>query len=141
MPPSVYDLETVRLRATQPSARAGIESRQAVVSGAGQLEWKLGDSLASFRYEPDRVIALLNQLYAMHFFGMPERSGTRYSVYLREDGRVATRASKPADRPTVEVCVEIGEFKRCVTSTAESQPALDRFAQRLFAEAESLAAQ
>ena len=141
MPPTVYELASVRIRVTQPSARADIQSRQAVVSGAGASEWKQGDSKASFEYSAEQVVALLNQLYAMRFFEMPELPGAKYSVRLGDDGRVITQALKMADRGGVQVCVEMADYKRCVTSTDNSQPELEQFAQRLFTEAASLAGQ
>jgi hypothetical protein len=85
------------------------------LSGNGGATLKRHGRLVQFPYPRDDFLNLLNELYRIRFFDLPETYITRYSIFLKDDGTVAMSALRMPDMPSTKVCVVIDQYEKCVT--------------------------
>jgi hypothetical protein len=93
---------------------------------------------ARFDYAPSDLLKLLNAFYQFRFFDLPERYTIRYSVFLKDDGTVRTSALRLADAASTEVCIDIGEYRKCVAFGRDGPLELESIAKRVFLSMESM---
>jgi hypothetical protein len=77
-------------------------------------------------------MALLNQLYKIHFFELPAKYTTRYSVFLRDGGIVATSALRMNDAASTSVCFEVDKYEKCVAYSRDAPCELENLVNSVF---------
>lgn len=130
--PRTYRLDEVTLRVSLQAGNPAHPSRQFVLSGAaasapgGERVQKTPHSSGA------TLVEALKELYRMRFFEMPSQYTTVHSVYLKDDGTVATTAQRMLDAQSTQVCVSIQSYEKCVRFGREAPIELRRFAERML---------
>ena len=137
-PPLTYRLDQVTVRVTRPPGGSASKTRQVSLFGTGNATLERDGRSLPFRYASKDLVALLNELYRIHFFELPANYTGQYSVFLKDDGTVVTQALRMSDTPGTSVCFAVADYKKCVNYGTEGPRELADLAQRLFAEAERL---
>jgi hypothetical protein len=136
-PPLSYRIDEVTIRLVRHPGRAG-SIRSVSLSGSGGASVERDGETARFDYAPSDLLKLLNEFYQFRFFDLPERYTTRYSVFLKDDGTVGTSALRMADAASTEVCIDIGEYRKCVVFGRDGPLELEGIARRVFLSMESM---
>lgn len=137
-PPQSYRLDDTTIKITRHPGRATAPSLRVSVSGTGIGTLAESGRTHEFRYPGPELLALLNELYAMRFFALPNDYTRHDSVHLKDDGTIVTSMLRMVDAPSTTVCFSAAAFKKCVTYGNQAPSDLEGFAKRLFAQAGKL---
>jgi hypothetical protein len=58
---------------------------------------------------------LINRFYQIHFFELTDSYTEKYMVILKDKSTVATIATKMADSGSTRLCIQLADYKKCVT--------------------------
>src|ERR1019366_940403 len=105
-PPMTYRLDQVTVLVTRHPGPAS-RIRRVSLSGTGSATLERDGLSLPFRYPAKDLLALLNDLYKLRFFELPADYSGRYSVFLKDDGSVATKALRMSDVPGTSVCFTV----------------------------------
>jgi hypothetical protein len=118
-PPSRYPLAQVSISVLRQAGRGTAEDYRITIGGDGSgtcVRSKDGRSVQTdIRRSKEDLIALLNDFYAIRFFELPDNYSVNKRVLLRDNTIVATVARKRLDMGTTRACVQLGDYKKCVT--------------------------
>ncbi|WP_426359147.1 hypothetical protein ACPUVO_02565 [Pseudocolwellia sp. HL-MZ19] len=139
--PSTYKLDEVSLTFIRHSgAKKNNGVRKVSISlTTSTIQTTKGDK-TFFNYSSDELLKLINTLYRIKFFDLPTHHNLKYSIYLKEDGSVATTLLHMADTSSTTVCFELSTYKKCVTYGLDAPEKLKAFSNNIFSEAEQLKA-
>lgn len=138
-PPPHYRLDEVRITLQHQPGRGPFPLQRLTLPGNGNATLERAGTRHSFQYGSGAMMRLLNELYRMRFFDLPEDCTARPSVFLKDDGTVATSTLKLADAPSTKVCFATGGYRKCVTYAQGNLAELDQIVQRVFTDSERLA--
>ncbi len=138
-PPLTYRFDEVSIQMMRQSGNATVPNRHATLSGTGSASLERDGRTLPFRYAPEALLKLLNELYKIHFFDLPTNATARHSVSLKADGTVVTSVLRMSDRSSTRVCFALPSYEKCVTYSGDSPRELADIAQRVFSEADGLA--
>ena len=136
-PPTSYRLDAIKLR-LQRAPGHGQPKQALVVAGAGGAELEFGrpSTTNTFTLSADEVMTLLNGLYHLRFFELPDVLRARSSVFLLADGRVGTQRANRLDTTACTVCVTLPGYEKCVRfAEGDGTPELEAWTQAAFADA------
>jgi hypothetical protein len=136
-PPLSYRIDEVTIRLARKPDRAG-SIRSVSLSGKGSATVERDGEPERLGYPPSDLLKLLNEFYRIRFFDLPEKYTTRYSVFLKEGGVVGTSALRMADAASTLVCINIGEYRKCVTFGRDGPLELESVAKQVFLSIESM---
>lgn len=132
-----YHIDNVTIRLTRQRARG--DSIQSVsLSGNGSATIERGGKITQLGYPTSDFLKLLNEFYRIRFFDLPVQYTTRYSVFLKHDGTVATSALRMSDAASTRVCVVIEEYEKCVTFGREGPFELESSAKRILIDVDKI---
>lgn len=135
-PPQTYRLDEVSLQITRNPGRASAPVRRVSLRGTGSAQLEQKGQKQSFQFATGDLVALLNELYKIHFFELPTNYRTRTSVFLRDDGSIATSQLRMSDESSTSVCFSVASYEKCVTYSTTVPDGLESIASRIFAESE-----
>ncbi len=137
-PPSEYRLDDVRIQLTRHPGMRKAPIQQIELSGTGHATLKRDSTSLSFHYESRKLLALLNELYAIRFFELPASYFVKRSIFLKEDGFIGTQIRRMIDAPNTRICLTVSTYEKCVSYDADGPHELRSIEQRVFDEAEHL---
>lgn len=85
------------------------------------------------------AVALLNELYAIHFFDLPAQYASQDVARLRDEGSVVVLQNYDSSGNVNSACVIIGAVEKCVRFGKQVPLELERILKHQFAQAERLA--
>ena len=136
-PPLNYHIDNVSIHLTRQPRRAGfIQSVSLFGNGSATVEHS--DKLVRFSYPAGDLLNLLNEFYKIRFFDLPAKYTTRYSVFLKDDGTVGMSALRMSDATSTRLCIDIGEYEKCVTFGRDGPLELESIAKRVFIDMERI---
>jgi hypothetical protein len=138
-PPQTYRLDEVSVRLTRQPGRPNFPLQRISLTGKGSATLERGGQSQPFHYTAQDLLGVLNELYRIHFFDLPNNYSTRHSVSLKDDGMVITGHLRLQDASSTIVCFAVAAYEKCVTYTTEGPYELEKLTQRVFAQAEQLA--
>ena len=136
-PPMSYRLDAIKLH-LQRAPGHGQPKQALAVAGAGSTTLESGRPAASntFTLSADEVMTLLNGLYHLRFFELPDVLRARSSVFLLADGKVGTQRVNRLDTTACTVCVVLPGYEKCVRfAEGDGTPELEAWTQAAFADA------
>ena len=124
-PPTQYPLSEVAISIRQQAAR-GIAGYEIGISGDGNSFYQQNSAAnpprIERRFSNPVLIGLLNDFYRIHFFELADSYQLTKQVVLRDDGMVATAASKRVDAAGKVLCVQLADYRKCVTLFNDQPP-------------------
>ena len=137
-PPKSYRIEDVAVRVQIQGAR-GLPEQRVALNGNTSGTLERGQKNSSFVYPTSDLMAVVNALYRIRFFAIPDSTGVRYSVFLNSDGMVVTQALKMNDIGQTRVCFAAGSYEKCVSYVGDGPTELNDIVRNVFVQAERLA--
>ena len=135
LPPPRYPLAQVTISLSRPPGRAPGGASRITISGDGRVSATHGrdtEPRSSARtLSAEKLIDLLNAFYRVHFFEMVDSHGVDRTVQLGPAGMVETLATKWMDRGGKRLCVELGDYRKCVTIVQGRPVEAARLAERI----------
>ena len=121
-PPLSYAIGDVRIELSRQGGAVAGPRHTLYLYGDGVIEARTGGDI-DFRRPLARgeFLTILNRLYRMRFFALPDDMLTRYSVHADAEGRVTLGALRPPDRGSTRLCVRIRDQEKC-TAFAKDAP-------------------
>lgn len=138
MPPLKYKLDEVNIHIIRNPVNPASSVREIKLSGTGNAILEQDGQTQEFKYPEKDLMALLDHLYNLRFFELPNDYRTKYSVFLKEDGTVNTAKLRLADMPSTSICFSTANYKKCVTFTIEGPGELKNVVQQTFDEVNRL---
>ena len=138
--PKTFRLDELTIRLVRQNGNAAYAPQQLLMSSQGG-SLQQHDRTQSLRYSAADLIGLLNQLLRLRFFDLPQRNSTRQVAMPQADGLVSLGELSLSNANTHSVCVALGAAEHCVRYGSEAPQELDQLVQRVFADAERLAAE
>lgn len=138
-PPLAYRIDEVTLRLTRHPGNFAFPIRRVSLSGTGSASLESDGQSVQFPYATKDLLVLLNELYRIRFFDLPEKYTTRYSIFLKDDGIVGTSALRMTDAGSTSICFLVAEYEKCVIYGRDGPFELENIAKRIFADTEGLA--
>ena len=135
-PPLVYPIHEVSLHLTRQPGNPAFPVRRISLSGKGTATFERGNELLQVSYSNGELVTLLNELYGIRFFELPSQYTTRYSVFLKDDGTVATSALRMMDAASTRVCFAVTGYEKCVTYGRDRPNDLENIVNRVFDDVE-----
>lgn len=129
-PPGDYPVDSLRIEVTRQSVGATRTRHVVALLGSGRIEVRENTALqSSAPLARDALSALLDRLYRLRFFTLPDSYLTRYGVHITAEGRVQRSALRLPDRETTQVCVHIGAGQKCSVFADDGPAELNAFAR------------
>lgn len=132
-PPNKYQLNDVIIKFTRHAGMIKNSTRkQVVISGNGASSIELNGKKQSLNYSPNALVSLINSLYKINFFDLPNRFNRNYTVVLNDDGSLTTNILKMTDAASTTVCFSVPHFEKCVTYSKDKPYELENIVQSVF---------
>jgi len=94
------------------------------ISGDGSSFYSLnGGTQQPLSVDKKTLLELVNGFYQIHFFELADTYAVKKQVVLKDGTTVATIATKMVDVSSKQLCIQLADFKKCVTIIDE-QPAV-----------------
>jgi len=138
-PPLAYPVQEVNLHLIRQPGNAAFPIRRISLSGKGTAAFERGDELLQIAYPATELVALLNELYRIRFFELPSQYTARYSVFLKDDGMIATSALRMMDAGSTRICFAVAGYEKCVTYGRDGPNDLENIVNRVFDDLEKRA--
>ena len=139
-PPPTYRLDDVRMSVQRDPAH-GLPTQRVEISGTGTVSLLSQGRQSTHPIDRDGVLHAINTLYRMRFFDLPARLLPPRSVFAKEDGTVATQATRLHDATTTTVCFAVADRRKCVVYDAGAPPELEAWVRDILSAAERHARQ
>ena len=131
-PPLAYPIQEVNLHLTRQPGNAAFPVRRINLSGKGTAAFERGEEFLQIPYSTSTLVALLNELYRIRFFELPSQYTARYSVFLKDDGMIATSALRMMDAESTRICFAVTGYEKCVTYGRDGPHDLENIVNRVF---------
>ncbi|SEN21683.1 hypothetical protein SAMN05216404_103118 [Nitrosospira multiformis] len=131
-PPLAYPIQEVNLHLIRQAGNAAFPVQRISLSGKGSATFERGNELLQVAYPTAELIDLLNELYKIRFFELPSQYTTRYSVFLKEDGMIATSALRMMDTGSTRICFAVTGYEKCITYGRDGPHDLENIVNRVF---------
>lgn len=124
-PPLQYQLSQVTISVLHQTGHGLPGGYEITVNGDGKgvyLE-KNGDKpvKSTMQISTEQLMELVNSFYQAHFFELADSYSVKMQVMLRDDGSVATLGTKLVDMGGTKACIQLADYKKCVT-IVDNQP-------------------
>ena len=135
---STFDVRQLDIRLSRQASNAAQQPWQVQVSGAGQSSYNVNGKTWPLPYAAKDAVALLNALYAIRFFDLPQDYSTQDVAQLRADGSIVVLQKFTSNSNLNSVCVSIAAVEKCVRFGALAPIELERIFKHQIADAERL---
>lgn len=131
-PPLAYPVQQINLHLTRQPGNPAFPVQRVSLSGKGTATFERGDELLQVAYSTGELVTLLNELYRIRFFELPSQYTTRHSVFLKDDGTVATSVVRMMDAGGTRICFTVTGYEKCVTYGRNGPNDLENIVNRVF---------
>jgi hypothetical protein len=138
-PPLAYSIQEVNLHLTRQSGKAAFPVRRVSLSGKGTAAFEQGEEFLQVSYSTRALVTLLNELYRIRFFELPSHYTARYSVFLKDDGMIATSALRMMDAGSTRICFAVTGYEKCVMYGRDGPNDLENIVNGVFDDLEKRA--
>ena len=136
-PPATFRSDDVSFSIVwQPGHGPSLPALRIALSGKGSGTLQRGKDKSSFTYSGDDLFAVLNELYRIRYFDLPNDYTQNTSIFRREDGTLGTQSLRASDLSTTRVCLTIAAYEKCVTYAKDGPAELEQLVRRLIADVE-----
>ena len=112
-PPAAYRLDQVRVL-VQRQFGHGQPGQTLKLLGPGSASFDADRRVSTITFDNKAVMALINGLYRLRFFDLPDDIGPLPSAVLKPDGTVGLMVTKVSDFTAVKVCFLAAGREKCV---------------------------
>jgi hypothetical protein len=138
--PYNFRVDELSIRLSRQTANTAYSPWEIHLSGTDGGSLTYDGKLRSFPYSANKIVALLNALYEIHFFDLPSEYASQPRARLNDDGGVSLDKILWTDEGSNRLCVKVASYEKCVRYGGnEMPPELDRIFQGIFADAPHLA--
>lgn len=124
-PPLHYQLAQVGISILQQTGHGIPGAYEITIDGDGNGSYVLNRAgeitKTGVLIAKENLIELLNDFYQIHFFELADTYAVKKQVILQENAMLATVARKMADVSSQRLCIELADYKKCVT-IVDNQP-------------------
>ena len=93
-----------------------------IISGDGSSFYsRTGAPQLAQSVDKKTILELVNDFYQIHFFELADTYSVKKLVVLKDDTTLATVATKILDMGSKQVCIQLADYKKCVT-IVDNQP-------------------
>jgi hypothetical protein len=136
--PQSFPVDTLSIQLSRQPGNAAYSPVQITLSGADGGTLIRAGKQQPFPYVAKELVALLNALFAIHFFDLPVGYSSRPMAHLNESGTVNLGMSRTSSASGNSVCVSVAAFQKCVRYGNQAPVELEQIVRRIFTEAERL---
>jgi hypothetical protein len=136
--PLSYKIEEVRISVTRRSGNP-FPIHRLIFWGSGNATLERDGKSVSLNYPEKDLMIVLNELYKIRFFELPEDYSTEYSVFVNSDNVVQTISLRLSDAESTRVCFAVANYKKCVTYSHKGPLELENLVKQLFADVDKFA--
>lgn len=138
--PAQLQLSDLRISLTRMMAH-GLPPIRLELAGNGQGSFERQGQSADFAFSQGELLAVVNELLALHFFSLPDTLPAVPRLTLRPDGSVGQMMLPLTDTGSTQVCVAVPEGRKCVSYGRDAPPELEAWVRaRLSAAAQRVPA-
>lgn len=134
----VFDARQLDIHLSRLAGNVAQQPWQVQLSGAGQSSYSRNGKTWSLPYAAKDAVALLNALYAIRFFDLPQDYSSQDVAQLRADGSVVVLQRFTSNSNLNRLCVRIAAVEKCVAFGQQAPAELVRIFEHQYAEAERL---
>lgn len=121
--PLTYLLKEVTISILHQTSHGIQGGYQTTLSGDGNSFFsRNGETQQPLTIVNKDLLELVNGFYQIHFFELADTYSVKKQVLLKDDGTVATVATKLLDTANHKVCIQLADYQKCVT-VINNQPA------------------
>ncbi|MCX7103047.1 MAG: hypothetical protein NTX38_16590 [Methylobacter sp.] len=121
--PAQYPLNKTLITISSQSGKDNSENYKISINGNGASFFnKNNKEKQSLSVTNDRLLELLNDFYAIHFFEIADTFTVKKQVRLKENTKIVTTVvKKESDMNSKRICIQLRSYKKCVT-VVDNQP-------------------
>ena len=120
--PAQYPLNRILITISSQSGKDNSENYKISINGNGASFFnKNNKEKQSLSVTNDRLLELLNDFYAIHFFEIADTFTVKKQVMLKDNKIVTTIVKKESSTNSKRICIQLRSYKKCVT-VIENQP-------------------
>jgi hypothetical protein len=117
--PLQYQLSEVTISILHQPGHGIPGGYELTISGDGSVSYLQteGDKPieTNLQLSTEQLMELINRFYQIHFFELADTYSVTKEVVLKDKSTVATIATKMADSGSTRLCIQLGDYKKCVT--------------------------
>jgi hypothetical protein len=122
--PLQYPLTAITISILHQTGHGIPGGYQITISGDGSSFYsRNGETQQPLSVDKKTLLELVNGFYQIHFFELADTYAVKKQVVLKDGTTVATIATKMVDVSSKQLCIQLADFKKCVTIIDE-QPAV-----------------
>lgn len=136
---AVFDARQLDIRLSRMAGNMAQQPWLVQVSGAGRSSYSRNGKTSPLPYAAKDAVALLNELYAIRFFDLPQDYSNLDVAVLRADGSVIVTQIFTSNSNLNRLCVNTAAVEKCVAFGKQAPAELVRIFEHQYAQAERLA--
>lgn len=131
-PPERYPLENVQVT-IQKTMGHGLPGSYIIrlIGGKAAIKTLNNASPIEVSLSEQAFLQILNEFYKIHFFEFSDTYTKQTSVVLLDNDTVQTTYGKLMDTGSRQVCIEIKDYKKCITTTNDQPESLITLFQKI----------
>ncbi|HHJ38944.1 MAG: hypothetical protein AXA67_10685 [Methylothermaceae bacteria B42] len=115
-PPRQFPLKEVRITVLHQTGHGIPGSYRITITGDGKAVQAVDkNKRKEITLSKKQLVELINEFYRIHFFELPDSYGVQRHVVLMDDGTLRLFTGRLADVASQQVCIEISDYKKCIT--------------------------
>jgi hypothetical protein len=118
-PPLQYQLSEVTISVLHQTGHGMPGGYELTIKGSGSvshLQTKDDKPIeTNLQLSTEQLMELINRFYQIHFFELADTYSVTKEVVLKDKSTVATIATKMADSGSTRLCIQLADYKKCVT--------------------------
>ncbi|MDD2760825.1 MAG: hypothetical protein PHH11_11090 [Methylomonas sp.] len=134
MPPAQYPLAEVSISILHQTGHGIPGGYEIAIHGNGN-GYKQNTDANPVKIETyisnEILLELLNDFYRIHFFELGDTYLVKKQVLLRDNALVATTALKMADVSSKKLCIQLADYKKCVTIVGDQPVEASQLAAKI----------
>lgn len=120
--PLQYALNSVTISLLHQTAHGMAGSYQITLRGDGNSTFSRNNKTQLIlTIDKKNWLELINEFYRIHFFELSDTYNVKQQVLLKEEHTLATIATKMVDTDSKLLCIQIADYKKCIT-IVDKQP-------------------
>lgn len=130
--PTHFPLKTLAITIQYQTAQSIPDSYQLIIDGDGKIIISRNDKTTQPKpISKDTLLELINDFYQIHFFELSDTYTVKTQVVLQNDGNVAILAQHMTDMDTKHLCIQLADYKKCITVVNGQPASLSSLIQRI----------
>ena len=132
--PLQYPLAQVSISIDHQTGRGIPGGYRIAIEGSGNGSYR-SDSTETLQTDlaisSNTLLSLLNEFYRIHFFELADTYGVKKQMVLLDKATLATIATKMPDSGSKRLCIQLADYKKCVTIVDDQPAEAARLAQKI----------